>query len=60
MIPNDALDNASTICVAQVGDDHIVLSYTDDFSLVEQQNEEDGQTDTETDMKTDTVTNKTN
>ena len=60
MIPNDALDNASTICVAQVGDDHIVLSYTDDFSLVEQQNEEDGQTDTETDIKTDTVTDKTN
>lgn len=37
MIPADALDNASELCVAQVGDDHIALSFTENFSLIEEE-----------------------
>ena len=33
MIPADALDGANEIVVAQVGDDHIALSFTDPYSL---------------------------
>lgn len=34
LIPSDALDDANVVCVAQVGDDHIALSFTEDYSLV--------------------------
>lgn len=35
-IPEDALDGASEVVVAQVGDDHIELSYTEPYYLVPQ------------------------
>lgn len=34
LIPSDALDDAKVVCVAQVGDDHIALSFTEDYSLI--------------------------
>lgn len=34
LIPSDALNDAAAVCVAQVGDDHIALSFTEDYSLI--------------------------
>ena len=49
MISREAIENAKELCVAQVGDDHIALSYTNTFVL----KQDDANDDTSTDSATD-------
>ncbi len=44
MIPKDALDNAKEICVVQVGDDHIPLSFTEKYSLIQSEDSSEDMT----------------
>ena len=54
MIPREAIENAKELCVAQVGDDHIALSYTNTFVLKQDDANDDTSTDSATDGDTST------
>ncbi len=54
MIPREAIENAKELCVAQVGDDHIALSYTNNYMLQQEDVNDDSSTESATDGDTST------